>query len=160
MQISMGVPYDEERLRRTLRFLLRPQLKSVRLLGAVLIVLGVALAALEPSLPIAYAAALILGLLFLVAVSPITVARSIRMQSNIIKDGFHMTLDDEWVTMTYPLGELRLRWGGLGRIVETPDVWYVMMGQLQAITIPKDLMTGEQRAEFAAFVNGLQPAGK
>ncbi len=157
MQISMWVPYDEKRLRRTLRFLLRPQLKSVRILGGVLIVLGLALVALEPSMPMAYGA-LVLGLLFVAAIAPITVARSVRMQSNVIKDGFHMTLDDEWVTVANPLAESRFRWAGLGRVIETPEVWYIMFGKIQAITIPKDLLTEEQRAEFAAFVNGLQPA--
>ncbi|MDW5330639.1 YcxB family protein [Plantactinospora sp. KLBMP9567] len=159
MQISMWVPYDEKRLRRTLRFLLRPQLKSVRILGGVLIVLGLALVALEPSMPMAYGA-LVLGLLFVVAIAPITVARSVRMQSDVIKDGFHMTLDDEWVTVANPLAESRFRWAGLGRVIETPEVWYIMFGKIQAITIPKDLLTEEQRAEFAAFVNGLQPAWK
>jgi hypothetical protein len=159
MQISMWVPYDEKRLRRTLLFILRPQLKSVRILGGVLIVLGLALVALEPSMPMAYGA-LVLGPLFVVAIAPITVARSVRMQSNVIKDGFHMTLDDEWVTVAYPLAESRFRWAGLGRVIETPEVWYIMFGKLQAITIPKDLLTEEQRAEFAAFVNGLQPAWK
>ncbi|MEN3615968.1 YcxB family protein [Plantactinospora sp. CA-294935] len=159
MQISMWVPYDEKRLRRTLRFLLRPQLNSVRILGGVLIVLGLALVALEPSMPMAYGA-LVLGLLFVVAIAPITVARSVRMQSDVIKDGFHMTLDDEWVTVANPLAESRFRWAGLGRVIETPEVWYIMFGKIQAITIPKDLLTEEQRAEFAAFVNGLQPAWK
>jgi hypothetical protein len=159
MQISMWVPYDEKRLRRTLRFLLRPQLKSVRILGGVLIVLGLALVALESSMPMAYGA-LVLGLLFVVAIAPITVARSVRMQSDVIKDGFHMTLDDEWVTVANPLAESRFRWAGLGRVIETPEVWYIMFGKIQAITIPKDLLTEEQRAEFAAFVNGLQPAWK
>lgn len=159
MQISMWVPYDEKRLRRTLQFILRPQLKSIRILGGVLIVIGLALVALEPSTPLAYVA-LVLGLLFVFAIAPITVAWSMRMQSNAIRDGLHMTLDDEWVTMTYPLAESRLRWAGLGRVIETPEVWYIMFGKLQAITIPKDPMTEEQRAEFGAFVNKLHPAGK
>jgi hypothetical protein len=159
MQISVWVPYDEERLRRTLGFILRPQLKFIRILGGVLIVLGLALVALEPTMPMAYGV-VVLGLLFVVAIAPITVARSVRMQSNVIKDGFHMTLDDEWVTVTYPLAESRFRWAGVDRIIETPEVWYIMFGKIQAVTIPKEPMTEQQRAEFAAFVDGLQPAWK
>lgn len=156
MQISMWVPYDEERLRRTLQFLHRPQLKPIRIMGGVLIVLGLVLVALEPSMPTAYAA-VVLGMLLVVAIAPITVAWSMRMQSNVIKDGCHMTLDDEWVTVTYPLAESRFRWAGLGHVIETPEVWYIMFGKLQAITIAKDAMTEEQRAEFAAFIDALQP---
>jgi len=157
MQISISVPYDEKQLRRNLRFVLRPQLRTIRVLGGVLFVLGLALVALKPSMSLAYAA-LVLGLLFVVAIPPITVAQSMRVQSNVIRDGLHMTLDDEWLTLTYPLAESRFRWSGLGRVIETPEVWYVMFGKTQAITIPKDPMTEEQRATFSAFVNGLRPA--
>ncbi|MFC6020843.1 YcxB family protein [Plantactinospora solaniradicis] len=159
MHISMWVAYDEKRLRRTIQFILRPQMRLVRILGGVLFVLGLGLVALEPSASVAYLA-VVLGLVFVTAIAPITVARSMRMQSNVIKDGFHMTLDDEWVTMSYPLAESRFRWAGLDRVIETPEAWYVMFGKIQAITIPKEPMTEEQRAEFVAFVSGLQPAAK
>ncbi len=159
MQISLWVPYDERQLRRTLKFVLRPQLKPIRIMGGALTVLGLAMVALIPSTVLAYAA-LVAGVLFLVAIPPITVAQSMRMQSNVIRDGFHMTLDDEWLTMAYPLAESRFRWSGLGRVIEAPEAWYIMFGKVQAITVPKDPMTEEQRATFAAFVNGLQPAGK
>lgn len=154
----MWVPYDEQQLRRTLQFILRPQLKPLRILGVVLILLGLALVALEPAKPLAYGA-LVLGLVFVVAIAPITVAQSVRMQSHVIKDGLHMRLDDESVTVTYPLVESRFQWAGLDRAIETPEVWYIMFGKLQAISVPKDLMTEEQRAEFGAFVNRRQPAG-
>ncbi|MGW4498296.1 YcxB family protein [Micromonospora sp. NPDC004336] len=157
MQISMSVPYDEKQLRRTLHFLLRPQLKPIRVMGWLLIVLGLAMVALRLPAPVSYGA-LVLGLLFVVAIAPITVAQSMRMQSEVIKDGFHITLDDAWITVTYPLAESRFRWSGLGRVIETSEVWYVMFGKLQAIMIPKAPMTEEQRAEFAAFVDGLRPA--
>ncbi|HTJ39863.1 MAG TPA: YcxB family protein [Dactylosporangium sp.] len=159
MRISVWVPYDERRLRRTLQFILRPQMKRIRIMGGVVIVLGLIVLALDPSAAVAYGL-VVLGLLFVFAIGPITVARSVRMQSNVIKDGFHMTLDDEWATMSYPLAESRFRWAGLERIIETPEVWYAMFGKMQAIPIPKDPMTEEQRAEFAAFVDGLQPAWK
>ncbi|MFC4018470.1 YcxB family protein [Micromonospora sp. GCM10011542] len=159
MQISMRVPYDEKQLRRTLRFILGPQLKFIRFMSGVLIVLGLALVALDPARLFAYVV-LVLGLLFVVAIEPIAVARSMHAQSDVIKDGSHMTLDTEWLTEIYPLAELRVRWAGIDRVIETPDVWYIMFGKLQGITIPKGLMTEEQRAEFAAFVKGLKPAGK
>jgi hypothetical protein len=155
VQISMTVPYDEGRLRRTLAFLIRPQVKACRIMFGVLIVLGGGLVALEPATPLGYAI-VILGVLFVVGFGPITVARSMNAQSNVIKDAAHMTLDDEWVTVSYPLAESRFRWPGLGRVVETPEVWYLMFGKFQAVTVPRDTMTQEQRAEFAAFVDGLR----
>ena len=154
MQISVSVADDEQRLRRTIRFLLRPQLKLIRVLGGVIIVLGLVLVALKPTAP-PYYGALLLGLLFVFAVGPFAVARSMRVQSTAIRDGFHLRLDDECLTVSYPLVESRFRWAGLGRVIETAEVWYIMFGKLQAVTIPKAPMTEEQRAEFAAFVNGL-----
>jgi hypothetical protein len=157
MQISMWVPYDENRLRRTLRFILRPQLRYIRILGVAVVVLSLVVVALDPSMLLAYGT-VVFGLLCAVAVGPITVARTMRMQSNVIRDGFHLMLDDEWVTITYPLVESRFRWAGFDRVIETEEVWYVMFGKMQAVTIPKDAMTEQQRAEFAAFVGGLRPA--
>jgi YcxB-like protein len=157
MQISMAVPYDEQRLRRTLRFILRPQLRTVRILGAALAVIGLGTVALDPAEPMSYVP-LAVGLLFVFLLPPYTTARSLRMQSNVIRDGCHITLDDEWATITYPLVESRFRWAGLNRVIETPEAWYAMFGKLQAVTIPKDPMTETQRAEFAAFVDRLQPA--
>jgi hypothetical protein len=124
-----------------------------------MIVLGLALVALEPSMVMAYGV-VVIGLLFVFALAPITVARSVRLQSNVIKDGCQMTLDDEWVTVTYPLAESRLRRVGLDRVIETPEVWYAMFGRVQAVPIPKDSMTEAQRAELAAFIDGLQSVRK
>jgi YcxB-like protein len=157
MQISLWVPYDENQLRRTLRFILRPQLRAIRILGVILAVLGFALVLLDYSMPLAYGV-VVLGLLCAVAVAPITVARAMRMQSNIIRDGFQLKIDEEWLTITYPLVESRFRWAGFDRVIETAEVWYVMFGKVQAVTIPKNTMTEQQRAEFAAFVGGLRPA--
>jgi hypothetical protein len=103
---------------------------------------------------VAYAmVVMVIGLFIVFVIAPITVDQWVRNQSNVIKDDHHMTLDDEWVTISYPLAESRFRWAGLDRIIETPDVWYVMCGKMQAITIPKDRMSDDQRAEFAAFVD-------
>ncbi|HEX6684770.1 MAG TPA: YcxB family protein [Candidatus Limnocylindrales bacterium] len=156
MHISMWVAYDEKRLRRTLSFILRPQLRRIRIMGGIIIFFGIVLLALDPSQVSGYAFSGI-GLLLVAAIGPITVARAVRMQSDVVKEGLHMTLDDEAVTVTYPLVESRFKWAGLGRVVETSEVWYIMFGKIQAITIPKGTMTEEQRAEFATFVATLHP---
>lgn len=156
MQISMWVPYDEARLRRTIRFVLRPQLKQLRVLGGVIAALGLFLVALDPTASTGYAAGAV-GLGFVLVVPPITVSRTVRMQSDVLKDGHHMTIDEEWVTVSYPLAESRLKWPALERVIETSDVWYIMFGKYQAVTIVKEPMTEQQRAEFGAFVAQLPP---
>lgn len=156
MHITMWVAYDERRLRRTLSFILGPQLRPIRAVGAIAMAIGLLLAVLEPANVLAYAC-IALGIMLATVVGPLTISRSVRMQSEVLKDGLHMTIDDEAVTVTYPLAESRFKWAGLGKVVETPEVWYVMFGKVQAITIPKDGMTEEQRAQFSAFVAGLTP---
>lgn len=157
MKISLWVPFDEKQLRRTLKFILRPQARLVRILSGVVVFLGLALVAMNPSGWKGYFFTAV-GLFLLVFTGPFLVARSVRMQANVIRQGLNMTLDNEAVTVTYPTVESRFSWAALGRVVETPEVWYVMFGRVQAITIPKDAMTEPQRAEFAAFVRTLQNA--
>jgi hypothetical protein len=153
MQISMWVPYDEGRLRRTIKIVLRPQMRLIRVLGAILVVMGLLLALAGGSFELNLLA-VVLGVVCLTVIGPITVSRAVSMQSAVIKDGFHMTLSDEWLTIVYPLAESRYRWAGVDKVIDTPEAWYLMCGKVQAFTIPKDTMTQEQRAQFAAFLAG------
>jgi hypothetical protein len=157
VHISLEVPYDERRLRRTLQFILRPQMRRIRVMGGFLIILGVLIAVPNPPTAegpnsLVPVAVILAGLFFVFAVGPFSVARAMRYQTVAIRDSAHMTLDDEWVTVAYPLGETRMRWAGVDRVVETPEVWYVMFGKMGAFTVPKDTMTADQRAELAAFI--------
>jgi hypothetical protein len=156
MHISMRVPYDEERQRRVLKFVLRPQLRPVRIGGVVLVLLGVVLLVLSPTNIVAYGV-VALGLLFLFVVGRISVAMAVRGQAAATKTETHLTLDDEWLTAVTPVAESRFRWSVVDRIVDTPDAWYLTLGRYQAVMLAKELMTEEQRAEFAAFVGGMSP---
>ncbi|MDA3648961.1 YcxB family protein [Saccharopolyspora indica] len=154
MQISTSVPYDEERLRRTLRFLANRHMKTSRVLGAVLLVLGIVVIAVDPTSIPGYGF-IAGGLALMFAVVPIMVASGVRLQSEVIKQGYHLSLTDEWAQITYPLAETRYRWQGLNQVIETPDAWYAMFGRAQALTIPKQALTPAQRAEFTAFTANL-----
>jgi intracellular septation protein A len=158
MHISIDVPYSEALLRRTLQVLARRQMRLFRISGAVLVLAGVALIALDTSMFMGYVVA-VLGVVFALAMQPLVINSSMRMQSSVIKDGFHVTLDDEWATVTFPLAQSRFRWAGFDRVVETPEVWYLMFGKIQAFVVPKDRMSDEQRAQFATFVSGLRLMG-
>ncbi|MEV4516302.1 YcxB family protein [Dactylosporangium sp. NPDC049525] len=155
MQISMWVPYDEGRLRRTIKIVLRPQMRLIRVLGAVLVLVGLLLATTGEAFEVTLLA-VVLGVVFMTAMSPLVVGRTVRMQSHVIKDGFHMTLTEEWLTVAFPLAETKYRWAGVDRVVETPEAWYLMLGKVQSITVPKETMTDAQRAEFAAFLTTEQ----
>lgn len=157
MQITLSVPYDAQLLRRTVKFLVRPQLRRVRLLGGVIILLGLLVLLLDPADAVAYAM-VACGVGFVFVVPPLTVAFALRAQSDAVRQGFNMTLDDDGVRVTYPLVESRYQWAALDRVVETPEAWYLMCGKAQAMTMPKDAMAPEQQTEFAAFAARLRPA--
>jgi hypothetical protein len=151
MQIAMWVPYDEGRLRRTIKIVLRPQMRLIRILGGVLTVVGLFLVVAGGSFEVSFLA-VVLGVVFMTLMSPLVVGRTVRMQSHVIKDGYHMTLGEEWLTIVFPLVESRYRWAAVDNVVETPEAWYLMLGKVQSITVPKDAMTEEQHAEFTAFL--------
>ncbi|GAA3219205.1 YcxB family protein [Dactylosporangium siamense] len=151
MQISMWVPYDEARLRRTITLVLRPQIRILRVLGGVIVAMSLVLLTLSDLVLFGMLLA-VAGVLFMTVLGPFTAARTTSMQSRIIKDGCQMTITDEWLTVVFPLAESRFRWAGIDSIVETPEAWYLMVGRAQSFTVPKDAMTDEQRAELAAFL--------
>jgi hypothetical protein len=79
-----------------------------------------------------------------------------RAHRQVFRHESTVTLDGEWITVVFPQIELRHRWAGVDRVAEGSEAWYVMVGQAQALTIPKDRMTPEQQTEFAAFVAALR----
>ncbi|MET7420120.1 YcxB family protein [Dactylosporangium sp. NPDC005555] len=151
MQIDMWVPYDEAQLRRTIKVVLRPQLRPIRILGAVCSALGLLLLMIGGPVGLA-AAAVVVGLVCLTLVGPITVRVTVGMQPALIKDGFHLSLTDEWLAVVYPLAESRYRWAGLDHVAETPEAWYLLLGKAASLFVPKAPMTDAQRAEFTAFL--------
>lgn len=159
MQISLWVPYDEGRLRRTLTFLFRPQMRLTRVMGVVGALVGILFVVRAPTSPVAYGM-VALGLFLVFGAPPLTVAWSMRGQAQVVKHTQHMTLDEEWLAVITSLTETRLRWAALDRVVETPEVWYAMFGKWQAVAIPKEPMTEQERATFAAFVAALPAGGR
>jgi hypothetical protein len=151
MQISLWVPYDEARLRRTIKIVLRPQMRPLRVLGGVCIALGLLLLAADGPWAV-ITLALVAGIGPLTVIEPISVSWTVAMQSAAIKDGYHMTLTDEWLSVAYPLVESRYRWAVVDKVVETPEAWYLLLGKAQSLTGPKDLLTEPQRAEVGAFL--------
>ncbi|MFI6999049.1 YcxB family protein [Nocardia sp. NPDC050175] len=159
MQISMWVPYDKKRQKRLVKFVLRSQLISIRVAGGGMVVLGLLFLAQDISTVLAYFLMLV-GVFWAVAVPPLTVRQTIDNQSALAKDGCQLTLDDEGVTTAHPLIESRVRWGALSHVVETPEVWYLVLSKMSAVAVAKTLMTEEQRATFAEFVRGFRPVAK
>jgi hypothetical protein len=165
VQINAAVPYDEQQLRATLTFIIRPQVRRIRVYGWIFIVLGVVTVVttwttpdLLPTLGGVFLVAS--GLYFALGVVPMSISRAIRRQPRITRDGYWLTIDDEWLQLTYPLVQSRFRWAGVESIVDTPTAWYVRFSRIQAIAIPKARLSPEQQAEFAGFLAQRQPVAQ
>ncbi len=156
MRISLSVPYDERQMRRTLTFLVGRQAKIARLVGAVGLFAGILLLMFRT--PVVWAPYVVLAasLYLLFGMVPVTVAWSMRSQAAAAKEDMQLTLDEEGITLAAPRAESRLSWAGIDRMEETAEVWYAMFGKLQAVPIPKDLMTEAERTTFADFVSRWQ----
>jgi hypothetical protein len=162
VQITAAVPYDEQQLRATLAFILRPQVKRIRIYGLFLLVCGLiafplALSEADFVATVVGLMLLVLGVYFVFAVRPLAISRAVSRQSRLTRDGYWLTLDDEWLGISYPLLQSRYRWAGLESITDTPQAWYVRFSKYQALAIPKAPLTPEQQAEFAAFLAHRPP---
>jgi hypothetical protein len=165
VQINAAVPYDEQQLRATLAFILRPQLKRARVYGWIFTAIGVAVVATTLTTPdlgltLGGVFTVAFGLYFSLGIMPRSISRIIRRQPRITRDGYWLTLDDEWLQVTYPLVQSRFRWAGVESIVDTPAAWYVRFSRIQAIAIPKARLSPEQQAEFAGFLAQRQPVAQ
>ncbi|GAA3465260.1 YcxB family protein [Saccharothrix longispora] len=152
MNTTFSVSHDEQRLRRVLKFLIRRRLKWARFVGVALVVLGAAALAVE-SLPVPTSGFFIVtGVLFALLLEPCSVAQSMRAQNLATREGYVMTLEETHVAVNAHSYSRRFSWSILDQVVDTPDAWYPMFGKMQAQAVYKDLLTEEQRAEFAAFL--------
>ncbi|MFD1149860.1 YcxB family protein [Saccharothrix hoggarensis] len=158
MQISMWVPYDEQRLRRSARFVLRSSMTRLRVATLVVALSGAAVMLLtdlgSPTLLGATIAAACVALVM----EPVAVRQVVRTQGAVMRPGYQMTLDDAGVEMRGAAFTTRFGWPALERIVEQPDAWYLMFGKMQTMVVYKEFLTPEQGAEFSAFLSWPQPA--
>lgn len=147
----MWVAYDEQRLRRLIKFLLRRTMIRLRVLSAFFAALGIVLliVASRPVLPIA----VIVGAVVLATlVEPWAVRLSVRAQPSVVREGYQLTLDDNGIAMKSGVYDSRMAWSTLDRVEERPEAWYLMFGQAQALAVYKDQMTPQQREQFAGFI--------
>jgi hypothetical protein len=151
VQISVHVPYDEQRLRRMMKFVLRPQTMKLRIVGMVMAAVGVVLLFtgtdwLVPTLVI------VLGLLYAIALEPFLVRQCLRAQNAATRQDYELTVDDAGFTMKAESYEQRMAWSTIQRVDEQSDAWFLMLSKMQGFGVYKNLMTEEQRMGFVAIL--------
>ncbi|MFD0207396.1 MULTISPECIES: YcxB family protein [Saccharothrix] len=157
MEISIAVPHDEQRLRRSLKFVLSRNVKRLRVLGLVMAALGAALM-LVTGPTITTVVLVVLGLVYAIAMEPFLLWQSMRGLNPATRQDYLLTVDEAGFTMKADVYEQRLAWSTIQRVDEEPDAWFLMITKAQALGVYKDLMTEEQRSQFAAILAQRQPA--
>ncbi|QFZ19910.1 YcxB family protein [Saccharothrix syringae] len=152
MNISLSVSYNEQRLRRVIKFLVRRQFKWIRIIGLLALVGGVAGLVTGYFSSATATALLFLGVVLGLVMEPYSVAQSMRMQARVAQEGYVLTLDDTDFAVNAHSYSWRYSWSMLDRVVDTPGAWYLMFNKIQAQAVFKDLMGEEERAEFADFL--------
>ncbi|MBP2338207.1 hypothetical protein JOF41_004385 [Saccharothrix coeruleofusca] len=137
--------------------MLRPPVKWMRIAGPMLVACGVVFL-LTNSGSLLLAGSILAGVLCTFAFEPLMVWYSLRAQNAAIRQGYHLVVDDVGVTMKAESYESRLAWSTVQRVKEEPDVWFLVLSKMEAVAVYKDLMTEEQRSQFAAVLAQRQPA--
>ncbi|KOX18594.1 hypothetical protein ADK67_35865 [Saccharothrix sp. NRRL B-16348] len=161
MEISLRVPYDEQRLRRSIRFVLRPSVKKLRIAGLIMTPIGVLLLFTSVFTGTGWlvpAALIVLGLLYAFALEPFMVRQSLRAQNAATRQDYDLTVDEAGFTMKAESYEQRMAWSTIQRVDEQPDAWFLVISKLQALAVHKDLMTEEQQRQFVAILAQHAPA--
>ncbi|PSL52205.1 YcxB-like protein [Saccharothrix carnea] len=153
----MAVPYDEQRLRRSLKFVLRRNVKRLRVIGLIMAALGAVLM-LVTGPTITTILLVVLGLVYAVAMEPLLLWQSLRALNPATRQDYRLTVDEAGITMKADAYEQRLAWSTIQRVDEQPDAWFLMITKAQALGIYKNLMTAEQRSQFVAILAQRQPA--
>ncbi|MCD9880218.1 YcxB family protein [Streptomyces guryensis] len=146
MDITLVIEPDPRRTLRISRYLVRPlflKLTCVSVVGDVLIVSvtgglhGVVSIALMISTPV------ILGLtLEWRARLGVRYIRRSRMTAELTEDSLRLSLPDR---------SSNWRWAAVQRVVDHRDAWLLKLSTHQALILPKEAFTDQQRAEFLAF---------
>jgi hypothetical protein len=158
VEISIRVPYDEQRVRRSLKFVLRRNVKRLRVLGLIIAVLGAVLMSFTGP-TITTIALVVLGLVYTFGMEPLLVWQSMRAGQNAAtRQDYQLTVDEAGFAMKGESYEQRLAWSTVQRVEEEPDAWFIVLSKAQALGVYKDLMTEEQRTAFAAILARRQPA--
>ncbi|MFE9747287.1 YcxB family protein [Saccharothrix saharensis] len=157
MEFSIDVPYDEQRMRRSLRFVLRRPVKKLRVAGVAMLALGVLLVFLSGP-TVTSVAVLVLGLVYVLAMEPILLWQSTRAQNPAVRQDYRLTVDEAGFGMKAEGYEQRMAWSTVQRVEEEPDAWILVLSKIQAAVVYKDLMTEEQRRTFVAILAQRVPA--
>jgi hypothetical protein len=157
MNITLWVPYDKQRLRTQIKFLMRPTTITLRIVGAAASVIGVVMLLTDYTSIMSGSYPLVFGVFLLVISGSVLTSSALRGLGPLARLGYQLTLDDAGMAVKSELVDTRFPWQAIGSIVERPEAWYLLLARNQGQAVFKDLMTEEQRAEFAAFVAQRQP---
>jgi uncharacterized protein YjeT (DUF2065 family) len=159
VHIVIDTPPDPALWRAAFRQVLRRPMRRVRILGALLAVLGVLLVLISDGdfAPIVFGLALVvIGLLYSLFLPFRALQLSLRRMPPSLQQPLRFEVTDQYVEVTSPLIFTRYAWGAFVSIQEIPGVLLLMVSKHQTLPVPLGGVHPEELARLRDFVANRQ----
>jgi hypothetical protein len=163
VHIIVDTQPDPALWRAAFRQVLRPTMRRVRILGAILAVLGVLVLLLAAStdgdpVPLVGCGVflVVLGVLYALYLPVRALQLSMRRMPPALQQPLRFELTEQYVEVTSPLIFTRYAWGAFVRIQEAPGLLMLMLSKNQTLPVPLGGLPPEDLARLRDFVANRQ----
>jgi hypothetical protein len=155
VHIVIDVPPDPTRWRAAFRHVLRAPMRRVRVLGGVLILLGLVLILLRSdNFTVVWLSATVIamGLAYALLLPARAIRRSLRRLPLTLQQPQHIELTDRSLRLTSPLVSSEYAWAAFVRTELVPGYLMLMVGKYQVMPVPVDGLTPAELDQLREFV--------
>ncbi|GIH13645.1 YcxB family protein [Rugosimonospora africana] len=152
MHIIIDAEPDLDRYAGAFRYVLRDAYRKVRILGAILAVLGVVLLALGTDAWPFGVGLLVIGVLYVIYIPRKSVRTSIRALPLVMRQPQRIEIGDPGVRILSPLMSTEYAWAAFEKTQEIPGQLLLMLGKRQVLPVPITTVPPEQLAELRDFL--------
>ncbi len=159
MHIVIDTQPDPALWRAAFRQVLRGPMRRVRIMGAILVVIGVLLSlGSGGDAPVVGAGigVAVVGVLYALFLPARAVQLSLRRMPPSLQQPLRIELTDQYVEVTSPLIFTRYAWGAFIQIQEIPGVLLLMLSKHQTLPVPLGGVHPEELARLRTFVANRQ----
>jgi hypothetical protein len=152
LHIIIDAEPDLDRYAVAFRYVLRDLYRKVRILGAILAVLGVAVLALGTDAWPVGVGLLVVGALNVVYVPRKSIQTSIRALPLVLRQPQRIEIGDPGVRILSPLMSTEYAWAAFENTREIPGQLLLMLGKRQVLPVPITTVPPQQLAELREFL--------
>jgi hypothetical protein len=152
LHIIIDAEPDLDRYATAFRHVLRDAYRKVRILGAILAVLGVAVLALGTDAWPVGAGLVVLGVLYVFYVPRKSLRTSMRALPLVLRQPQRIEIGDPGVRILSPLMSTEYAWAAFENTREIPGQLLLMLGKRQVLPVPITTVPPQQLAELREFL--------